>query len=59
MLAVSEHERGLPVGNVERFIGVGVEVNGRPGLSWRERSDLGHVGALHLGRSEQSDHRTG
>ena len=52
MFAVSEQERSLAIGNVERLICVGVEVNGRAGFSGRERSNLSHICAAHLDRPE-------
>ena len=38
-LAVSKLERGVALGDVERLIGVRVDVERRPRLTWRARAD--------------------
>ena len=42
-LTVTELERRLSVGDIERLVGVRVQVKRRPGLPGRERPDLDDV----------------
>ena len=51
-LTIAELERRLSVGDVERLVGVRVEVEGRSGLAWRKRPDLDDVGASRFSRPE-------
>jgi len=51
-LAVSELERRVAVRDVERLVGVRVDVQRRRRLSRRERADDDDVGTLRLGRAE-------
>jgi hypothetical protein len=42
-LAIPRLERGLSRGELERLVGVGVDVQGRAGIAGRKRADQNHV----------------
>jgi len=51
-LAVSEPERGVAVGDVERLVGVRVDMQRRRRLTRRKRADDDDIRAVRLGRAE-------